>query len=232
MKRGDFIWFIALCSFSSLLIMPSTHQVFVTVTKGYPYIMGFIKFSVLATMGELLAIRIVSGRWSKPVGMPYKAILWGFFGMCIVLMFEIYLSGVTGAVSKGLLFVGDGGSQTILTAFYVSAFMNLTFAPAFMAVHRMTDLCVDMICEGKRDQIALATIVNKIDWNGFIRFVVFKTVPFFWIPAHTITFMLPPEYRVLVAAYLSIALGAILSYARRVQSEEIRRSLDETITNR
>ena len=37
-----------------------------------------------------------------------------------------------------------------------------------------------------------------------------KTIPFFWVPAHTITFMLPPEYQIVMAAYLSVALGIIL----------------------
>jgi hypothetical protein len=220
LNRGDFAWLTVLCGFSSLLILPSTHQVFVSATQGHPYIMGFIKFAILATMGELLAIRIVSGRWNKTIGMVYKAILWGFFGMSIVLMFEIYLNGVNGAVTKGLLFAGEGAVRTILSAFYVSALMNITFAPAFMAVHRMTDLYVDRMCEGQGERLTLSTIITIIDWNGFIQFVVLKTIPFFWIPAHTVTFMLPPEYRVLAAAYLSIALGAILSYARRRQVEQ------------
>jgi len=42
-----------------------------------------------------------------------------------------------------------------------------------------------------------------------------KTIPMFWIPAHTITFLLPSEFRVLAAAFLSIALGAILAFAKK-----------------
>ncbi|HWJ02684.1 MAG TPA: hypothetical protein VNU93_03325, partial [Verrucomicrobiae bacterium] len=64
-------------------------------------------------------------------------------------------------------------------------------------------------------QVKLADVVNHIDWHGFISFVVLKTIPFFWIPAHTITFMLPTEYRVLTAAFLSIALGGILAFAKK-----------------
>ncbi|NTV18536.1 MAG: Mpv17/PMP22 family protein, partial [Bacteroidales bacterium] len=48
----------------------------------------------------------------------------------------------------------------------------------------------------------------------FLKFVVGKTIPLFWIPAHTITFMLPDQYKVLFAASLSIVLGLILSYAK------------------
>ncbi|MCX7781957.1 MAG: hypothetical protein N2491_13835 [Negativicutes bacterium] len=216
MKYGDFIWLGVLGGLSSLLLMPSTHALFVAATQNHPYLMGFAKFAVLATMGELLAIRIVSGRWSRTIGMTYKTVLWGFFGMLIVLAFEIFAAGVAGALKKGLLYAGSGALGSVLTALYISALMNLTFAPAFMAAHRLTDTYIDLICTGSpASSLSLSTIVAKIDWQGFIRFVVFKTVPFFWIPAHTVTFLLPPEYRILVAAYLSIALGAILAYARR-----------------
>ena len=91
--------------------------------------------------------------------------------------------------------------------------MNLTFAPVFMAVHRFTDTYIDMRSENK--SVTMAQVMDEIDWKGFIRFVVGKTVPLFWIPAHTITFLLPVQYRVISAAYLSIALGLILAYARR-----------------
>ncbi len=42
-----------------------------------------------------------------------------------------------------------------------------------------------------------------------------KTIPLFWIPAHTITFLLPEEFRVLFAAVLSVMLGVLLSLGSR-----------------
>ena len=39
------------------------------------------------------------------------------------------------------------------------------------------------------------------------------TIPLFWIPAQTITFLLPEDYRVLFAAFLSIVLGVLLAIA-------------------
>jgi len=69
-------------------------------------------------------------------------------------------------------------------------------------------------------QISLSRLIATIDWDNLIGFVVVKTIPFFWIPAHTIVFMLPGEYRVLVAAYLSIALGIILSYSKILKSDK------------
>jgi hypothetical protein len=50
-------------------------------------------------------------------------------------------------------------------------------------------------------------------------FVFKKTIPFFWIPAHTITFLLPPELRVLFAAALGIVLGVILALASLKRNE-------------
>ena len=214
MKKKDFLWLSSLLLIVIFLIYPSTHAAFVTATKNHPYIMGFIKVSILATMGELLAIRIANGDYKKPYGLLYRFIIWGFLGMAFALVFDLFASGVGAAMQKGLL---PGDDSKFLFAFFTSSLMNLIFAPTFMALHRITDTYIDL---GKGNlgnilKVKISDVVNKIDWNGFIGFVVLKTIPFFWIPAHTITFLLPPEYRVLMASFLSIALGAILSLAKR-----------------
>ncbi len=190
---------------------------FAELTLAHPYLMGFVKFAILATIGELCAIRILSGQWKSPVGLIYRTLVWGLLGMGIVLMFEIFSGGVASAITKGLLPTGSGFAQQFMKAFFISTIMNLSFAPVFMAFHRFTDTCIDVACgEGAGfGGVSPSVVLARIDWQGFIGFVVLKTVPFFWIPAHTVTFLLPPEYRVLVAASLSIALGAILAYAKR-----------------
>ncbi len=212
-KRGDFLWLAALLGVTAFLVVPATLQSFVSATAAQPYLMGFAKFALLATMGELLAVRIVTGGWQKLPGLLLKILVWGIIGMLIVLMFQVYTSGVAGAVEKRLLWVGSGWLARLLTAFLTSAVMNLTFGPVFMAAHRISDTWIEARAAGRG--LSLAAAVDRIDWPGFFRFVVGKTIPFFWIPAHTITFLLPPEYRVMMAAYLSIALGVILAYARR-----------------
>ena len=196
---------------------------FAELSLAHPYLMGFAKFAVLATIGELFAIRIVSGQWKRPPGLSYRAVVWGILGMGIVLMFEMFSAGAASAMAKNMLYSGTGAWQPMLKAFYTSAIMNLTFAPTFMAVHRFTDTTIDMVCgEGRQlGDIRLSEVTSRIDWQGFISFVVLKTIPLFWIPAHTVTFLLPPEYRILVAALLSIALGAILAYAKRKNSQNL-----------
>lgn len=217
MKSGDFIWSAGLGAVILFLLYPSTNVIFVALSKAYPFVMGFVKFAILATMGELLALRIVTGRWKQPPGLVWRAVIWGFLGVAIVLVFDIFGSGVTGSIKKGLLPVGEGEIARVMTAFWISTAMNLIFAPTMMAFHRITDTYLDLV-EGNLARIrdvSLRKVVGHIDWQGFCGFVVVKTIPLFWIPAHTVTFLLPPEYRVVMAALLSIMLGAILAIAKR-----------------
>ena len=62
--------------------------------------------------------------------------------------------------------------------------------------------------------------VKSVDWSDFIGFVVCKTIPLFWIPAHSVTFMLPPQYRVFMSAFLSIILGLLLAVAKRKTAQK------------
>ncbi len=211
MKKGDFLWVLAFALICAFLLNPSTQKVFLAATSAQPYLMGFIKFAILATMGELLAIRIITGDWSIPTGLISRAVIWGFLGMVIVLIFKVFAGGVISAQKSGAL--PFEGSQ-IAFALFTSIIMNLVFAPVMMAFHRFTDTYIDLKAE-TGEKVSVKDITERIDWYGFISFVVMKTIPFFWIPAHTITFLLPSEFRVLAAAFLSIALGAILAFAKK-----------------
>lgn len=212
MKKGDFIWGGILLAFIAFVVYPTTHEIFVSSTSAHPYIGGFLKFALLATMGEMLVVRLKKGNWEKAPGFIYRVLIWGVLGMVITLIFQVFAGGVNYAIQNGYLI---GKDNKFITALLISTIMNLTFAPCFMAFHRFTDTYLDLkfgenVAKPNVDQVA-----KRIDWSGFIGFVILKTVPFFWIPAHTITFLLPPEYRVLVAAMLSLVLGILLTFAKR-----------------
>lgn len=217
MKKGDFIWISVLLAIGAILVIPSTHVAFIGLTQSHPYIMGFIKVAILAMMGELMALRIMTGNWIKPVGIPWRTLIWGLFGMAFAVVFPIFDAGVRGAIEAGYLPVfGEG---RLSTAILISAFMNLAFAPTFMGLHRVTDTYIEL-CDGKIENlknVSIGDVVNHIDWKGLISFVYVKTIPIFWIPAHTITFLLPSEYRVLLASLLSTALGGILAFAKKLK---------------
>jgi len=56
-------------------------------------------------------------------------------------------------------------------------------------------------------------LIEATDWKSMWGFVLKKTIPFFWIPAQTITFLLPVEFQILVAALYSTILGVFLAFA-------------------
>ena len=114
-----------------------------------------------------------------------------------------------------------GGSMCldkILVALAISISMNTIFAPVFMTFHKITDTHI-LMCGGKTKSlvtpIPMTKIITGLNWDVQWNFVFKKTIPFFWYPAHTITFLLPAEMRVLFAAILGIVLGVLLAIAAR-----------------
>lgn len=211
LKKSDYIWISALLVWVIILVMPVSRGTFMSFTASHPYLGGFIKFSILATMGDLLGTRLLKGDYVIPKGFVYRAVVWGVIGMMISLVFTVFMEGTEAAQRAGLLpFQGVNLAQ----AFFGSGIMNLTFGPMMMALHKFTDLYIDALYE-KNNKITLSNLVDKVDWHSLVEFSWTKTCIFFWIPAHTIVFMLPSEYRVLVSAFLSIALGLLLSLAKK-----------------
>jgi len=218
MKKSDLVWVLLLLGFTSLVLVESTRTIYERLNSNTPYLMGFIKTSFLASMGERLVHRIKHQTYFGDRGIILKAIVWGFLGMIFVLIFQVFSQGVIYAQNQQLLPMIEQTSfwATLLTAFLTSFLMNVFFAPKFMMLHRMTDGYIEL-SSGKLKNlkiIRLNDVISTIDFKMFISFVVIKTIPLFWIPAHTITFLLPTQYRVLFASYLSIALGIILTLAK------------------
>lgn len=211
MKKQDLLFALLLLCVLFLIVSPFTKDYFIYLTTSYPYIGGFLKFAILATMGELLALRLRSGSWRKPSGLLSRAIVWGFIGIVITLIFVIFSSGVEFAMEHKYL---PYSQYPLLQAFLISLIMNLIFAPTMMGFHKLTDAYIDLKYMKNSWKIPLSDIVCHVDWYRFIQFILLKTIPLFWIPAHTLTFMLPSTYRVIMAAFLSIALGLLLSFGK------------------
>ena len=110
---------------------------------------------------------------------------------------------------------GTFGTRLLL-AFSISVLLNTLFAPVFMVAHGIVSVHIAKTggtLKGLFSPMDIGGILNGMDWNMLWGFVFKKTIPLFWIPAHTITFLLPPEFRILFAAVLGVALGIILAFA-------------------
>ena len=177
-------------------------------------VMGFVKFALLASIGELLAGRLTRGEWSLPYFQLRCMLIWGIIGAVLAFMLNLYSGGVTSLMEEGLL---PGRGNAFVKAAATSILMNITFGPVMMAFHKMTDKYLELRYRRMNGpyedagRITVGHIAEAVDWKGFFSFVVMRTIPIFWFPAHTVTFMLPAEYRTIMAAFLSMALGVILS---------------------
>ena len=111
---------------------------------------------------------------------------------------------------------GGFSGMKLCAAFMISLLINVSFAPIFMVLHKITDAHIAH-CGGSLrflvTPIDMADQLARLNWQVQWDFVFRKTIPRFWIPAHTITFILPGDFQVLFAALLGIALGLILSIA-------------------
>lgn len=212
MKKGDFLWGFLLCLWAAVLVVPTLRDGFIAVTDAHPYAGGFIKFAILATMGDLLGARVLKGEWIIPKGVIYRALIWGVIGLMVTLVFTVYMGGAAAAQTAGKLpFKGS----KLGVAFFGSTIMNLTFGPMMMAFHRFTDIYIDTKYEKNGGRVTINELVDKNDWYSLVGFSWLKTCPFFWIPAHTIVFLLPEEYRVIASAFLSIALGLLMAISKK-----------------
>ena len=227
MKRTDLLVLvivaviIALFAFCSPLLSGYTQ-----FNASHGYVTAFIKFAVLATFGEMLAARIRCGQYlPQGFGFVPRAVVWGLLGVTIQFAFKVFAGGVPptledlGLKNASTALQGELGITRIFTAFAISVVMNLIYAPVMMTLHKVTDLHIQEYSGSVRaltHRIKVREIVSeRIDWKQMWSFVYKKTIPFFWIPAHTISFLLPAAYRTLFAALLGIALGLILTVAVR-----------------
>lgn len=198
----------------SVFLDARVREVFMEMTKAYPVQMGFWKFALLATFGENLAIRLSQKKWKWFENENLKrAAVWGFLGMVITYAFAMFSFGVDGIAKLGYLPVpaSEGIFRDVAIAFYKSVFTNFLFGFQMMVFHRITDTLIDK--KMLLTRWPFLEIWTNLNWDNLWR-VVGLSLIWFWIPAHTITFSLPAEFRILMAAMLSIVLGVILAFAK------------------
>ena len=228
MKKQDFYVIIL----AGILILPFALSK--DLLEGYKafnhehgMITSFIKFAILATFGELIGLRIKTGNYyEKGFGILPRAIIWGFIGLTIKMAFIIFATGTPILLE----YVGFKGAEKALSgplsvdkvavAFCTSTAMNIVYAPVMMTFHKITDAHI-LANDGKLSAllkpIHIREIFIHLNWEVQWNFIFKKTIPFFWIPAHTLTFLLPPDYQVLFAALLGLVLGSILAFANKME---------------
>ncbi len=224
MKRIDLYFSLfLLLLFLPFFLSNNLYSFYDDFNKHHGFIMSFIKFAILATVGEMIGLRIKSGEYTFPgFGILPRAIVWGLLGITIKAAFIIFTTGTIDLLSfigmddAKSIYAGEFTFGKLLIAFSISFMMNTIYAPVMMTTHKVTDthiLSTGGTVHGLFTTINVSQILKNLNWDIQCNFVFKKTIPFFWYPAHTLTFMLPAEFQVLFAALLSIALGLILAIA-------------------
>ncbi|AIO18563.1 hypothetical protein KQ51_00683 [Candidatus Izimaplasma bacterium HR1] len=204
-KKNDKVISLGVLILTVIFVFVFTRSFFLGFVDEYKIIGGFVKFFFLASIGDFIGLRLKQSFWQVPKKIFFKATIWGLIGSVIVLVFTIFNTGVIELQAKGILPFED---VLFATALFTSIFMNVIFAPTMMAFHRVSDQYLN-------GSDSIESAVKEVNWVHFYKIVLLRTLPLFWIPAHTITFMLPFEYRVIFAAVLGIALGLLLSLFKK-----------------
>ncbi|MFO7827995.1 MAG: Mpv17/PMP22 family protein [Bacteroidales bacterium] len=224
MKKQDIIFIICIILFFlPFFVFDEVFNLYDNYNKEHGMIMSFVKFAVLATLGESIGLRIRTGVYNKKgFGLMPRAIVWGILGLTIKMAFVIFATGTPiflaylGFENAVEVMTGSLSPLKLLVAFSISAAMNLIYAPVMMTLHKITDTHIitnNGTIKGFFKPIKFGEIMVNMNWSVQWNFVFKKTIPFFWIPAHTITFLLPSHFQVLFAAILGIVLGVLLAIA-------------------
>lgn len=226
MKKGDLLFLcVTLVLFVPFFVSDELYGAYREFNSSHGMLASFFKFAVLSTLGELLGLRISSGSYyRKGFGVMPRAFVWGIFGMAINMAFVIFSTGIPafagylGVENPAGIMSGNISVGKVALAFAISVAMNSIFAPVFMTLHKITDthiLATGGTMRGLFSPIPMGEILKNINWKVQWGFVFKKTIPLFWFPAHTVTFLLPEDMRVIFAALLGVVLGLILAVAAR-----------------
>ena len=237
MKRSDIIVLgVIILILLPFFIFPPVLNAYEELNAAHAYFLSFIKFAILATFGECLGLRLRTGAYNrKGFGLLPRALVWGCLGITIKVAFVIFGEGAPAMLQTvGVHFPTAHPADVLrqpgftglklLAAFAVGTSLNLLFAPVFMAFHKITDMHIMKTggtLKGFFTPIPVGRYVQDGDWLTFWNFVIKKTIPFFWIPAQTLNFMLPEGYRILVAAVYGVILGVLLSLSSMMQMKRL-----------
>jgi hypothetical protein len=169
---------------------------YIELVTAHPILTAIVQFAVLGTLGDAISHWIVKRKIFAPYDLKtliLKIIEWSVLAVMIKYAFIGFQGFVESLIENHYLPHLEG----IGKSFAISTSMNLQFGPFLVIMHRLMD----------------NLIAGKQNWKNLDK--GFYSLLWFWIPAHTITFILPKEFQIGLAALWSLALGIILGFYNR-----------------
>lgn len=171
---------------------------YIQAVTAHPVYMAIIQFAILGTLGEIISKMLVQKSFKYPFSFAvtlWKMEVWSILAVCIKYAFVGINGFVVALMSHELLPQMKIGS--IGFAFAKSVLVNLQFGLFLVIFHRVLD----------------NFIVKVKNWKNLDKGML--SLLWFWIPAHTVTFSLPIDYQIGLAALWSVVLGFILGTFNR-----------------
>lgn len=169
---------------------------YIELVKQYPILTAMVQFAVLGTFGDIISKWIIKRSVHAPfnlITLLLKMCEWALLAVFIKYAFVGFHGFVDSLMAHQLL----PELNQLGYAFAISLSMNLQFGPFLVIMHRLLD----------------NAIVRKNNWDNLDKGLY--SLLWFWIPAHTITFILPKPFQIGLAAIWSVVLGLILGYYNR-----------------
>ncbi len=175
---------------------------YVEWVKANPLVSAMIQFAILGTLGDMISKWVISKKIFLPFSLLmllWKMLEWAILAICIKYAFTGFQGFVTGLTEHNLL-PESFANPSIGRAFAVSFFTNAQFGILLVLLHRILDYLP----------------LGKVNWTGIQKGIY--SLFWFWIPAHTVTFSLPKEYQIGLAALWSLVLGLLLGLFNKNKS--------------
>jgi len=169
---------------------------YLSFVSAYPIVSAMIQFAILGTFGEIVSKWMIRKSFKYPFSFLltlWKMVVWAVLAVCIKYAFKGYIGFVEYLMRHGYL----PELSKLGFAFCLSAMMNLQFGLFLVLFHRVLDNLPE----------------KHKNWKNLDK--GFYSLLWFWIPAHTLTFMLPDIYRIGLASLWSVFLGLILGFFNR-----------------
>jgi hypothetical protein len=164
--------------------------------KDYPIVSAVVQFAILGTLGEVISKWVHNRNFKYPFNLRltiWKMLVWAILAVGIKYAFK----GFTGFVEYLEAHAMLPALNKLGKAFAISAFMNINFGFTLVIMHRALDNLP----------------LKQKNWQNLHK--GFFALIWFWIPAHTITFMMPDLFRIGLAALWSLVLGLMLGFFNR-----------------
>ncbi len=173
-------------------------NIYLSWVQSHPITSAMLQFAILGTFGEIISKWIVQKSFKypfSPLMTIWKMIVWATLAIGIKYAFKGFGGFLQSLMDSGMW--PAFSERSFGFAFSLSALMNLQFGLFLVLIHRVLD-----------------NIPEKVkNWKNLHK--GFYSLLWFWIPAHTVTFMLQDDLRIGLAAVWSVALGLILGFFNR-----------------